>query len=225
MMNKILFGILMIVFVGCEKEHDTHFQYMAKIVDYDLNCSTCVISFADDSQRVVNDFGESVRGFYHACNLDKNDFEIGQWLKLNVRKAKEEEVKLCITLYPSYPYKNVYVEDYTYYKGIVYNDTIEIGYKECLKDEKNNLSVCFDSLISDSRCPEDVVCVWPGEAVAKFTVNIDQQDPLVLEIPTGTQDTLVPGYSFSFVDLLPYPHTQRPIDLEDYKAMVVVREL
>ena len=72
------------------------------------------------------------------------------------------------------------------------------------------VTICLDSVLSDSRCPRASTCVWAGVAEARFvskikgvqysfglaTNNLSQRFP---------HDTTISGYTIRFVDLLPYP--------------------
>ena len=225
-MKKVSFvGFLLILIIGCEKETDNLTnQYIAKIVNYDLNCSTCILFFPNDSSQIVNELGESENCFYQTVNLDKNDFKIGQLIKVKVRKAEDTELKACITLYPSYNYENIYVTDYEYYCDFNLNDTIDLGYGQCLNHYTNQTTICFDTVLTDSRCPENVICIWAGEAIVRFKININQNESFFLDLHTGTFDTVVNGFRLTFLDLLPYPNTEIERDLEDYKARIVIKD-
>ena len=41
---------------------------------------------------------------------------------------------------------------------------VKITQKKCLK--KSDYQIVFNELVSDSRCPEGVTCIWQGEASA-----------------------------------------------------------
>jgi hypothetical protein len=104
---------LLLLFAGCDKVTDeikTH--YSVEIVGYDLNCSTCIVSFPDDWLEIKKLLGESPGNYYQIVNLNKGNFEIDQKLKVEVRKAKDTELNACITLYPSVNYKNLYALNY-----------------------------------------------------------------------------------------------------------------
>jgi hypothetical protein len=71
-----------------------------------------------------------------------------------------------------------------------------------------NAVICFDSLVSDSRCPRESVCIWEGEAIARFTLKVNGQERSVTLSTNGFSqpaDTLLLGYRIRFADLTPYP--------------------
>ena len=74
----------------------------------------------------------------------------------------------------------------------------------------DQVRLCFDSVINDSRCPANVVCGWAGTAVCRFSFfKNNQAYPLILAtlpIPgMYSKDTIVAGYKLELTDLLPYP--------------------
>lgn len=53
------------------------------------------------------------------------------------------------------------------------------------------LEIAFDSLLENSLCPEDAVCIWAGRAVVKLTV--DQQEVVlgIGDLETGVEEPYV----------------------------------
>ena len=49
--------------------------YTARIAGYDLNCSTCILTFPFDSNAVMKELGSSPENLYQAVNLNKNDLK------------------------------------------------------------------------------------------------------------------------------------------------------
>jgi len=56
-------------------------------------------------------------------------------------------------------------------KESVNETTYTIKVNECTTAAGENFTVCFDSLITDSRCPINAICVWEGFALAKFSLH------------------------------------------------------
>lgn len=76
--------------------------------------------------------------------------------------------------------------------------------------------ICFDSLITDSRCPEGGECVWRGNATVKVTFH---EKGNVHTFKMGLKgypwmgfpsDTAISGYKIEFIDLVPYPKVFEP---------------
>ncbi|MEI9807362.1 MAG: hypothetical protein WDO16_05455 [Bacteroidota bacterium] len=72
--------------------------------------------------------------------------------------------------------------------------------------------LCFDSVVADSRCPKNVICIWQGAAVGKFTfTKLAETHTLTLATitsgPAFRKDTTISGYKIELLDLIPYPET------------------
>ena len=221
----LLTGLLFLLFLtACEKGKDNlSIQYEAKIVGFDPNCGTCIVSFPDDLMKVKVLAGESPDNYYEIVNLNKGNFVIGQKLKVEIRKAEGSELQACISLYPSSRYKSIYVSDFENYSNLNFNDTIEIAYKDCINDLDRQCYICFDSVISDSRCPAGGVCVWEGEATARFKIEKYNNEPVYFNLKEGEKDAIVRRYHIAFIKLLPYPSVNHYPQPEEYKARIVVK--
>ena len=92
--------------------------------------------------------------------------------------------------------------------------TIELKFSDCEKGNiaGDDLKLCFDAVVSDSRCPANAVCIWQGAATAtfSFTKNKDTHHFNLSTItmkPNFTKDTVIAGYKIEFINLSPYPGT------------------
>lgn len=94
--------------------------------------------------------------------------------------------------------------------GFQSGNTIAVLLNDC-SEKTLGVTICFDSLISDSRCPEGVECVWQGTSIIKISVqengkthqfNMSLKGFPDLGYPS---DTTINGYQIIFVDLKPYP--------------------
>lgn len=76
--------------------------------------------------------------------------------------------------------------------------------------------ICFDSLITDSRCPKGGECVWQGTALIKISFhekgNIHRFIMSLKGFPDlgYPGDTTVAGHKIIFTDLKPYPEVNMP---------------
>jgi len=105
---------IVLIAAGCNKDKDNALdsQFTAEIVAFDLNCSTCILKFPDDSLTIKREIGASENNYYHAINLDKDTLKIGEKLKVKLRKANDQELSACITLYPDFNFKNIFITEY-----------------------------------------------------------------------------------------------------------------
>jgi hypothetical protein len=226
-MKNILFYIAIAsLMFACEKNADKiNLDLTANVVGFDMNCSTCILEFPDDYTQVRKEIGNSPDNFYNAINLNRNDFKMGQKLKVKIRKAEIDELKPCITLYPTNNYVNVVITEFDKFNELIYNDTIELSFRDCLYDQEDSIYICLDSVLSDSRCPTGVNCFWEGNAEVRFKFEKYNEKPVMFDLNTHkgfTNEMIIDGYKFSLVGLSPYPVFEHRIKQEDYKAEIIV---
>ena len=113
---KRFIGILTIILFtyGCSRDNeDTLDRYfIAEIVNFNLNCSTCILKFPNDSIEIKQAIGASRDNYYQTVNLTKDTFKINQRVLVKLRKSEENELRACITLYASYDYRNIFIIDF-----------------------------------------------------------------------------------------------------------------
>jgi len=214
---------------SCEKSSNTISRgYTAKIAGYDLNCSTCILSFPFDSNTVRKELGSSPENLYQAVNLNKGDLKVGQMLKVEVRKAEPEELTSCLALYPSPPYENVYVTRIEEFDTFSVNDTIILPINECSFNTDNQTYICLESIVNDSRCPEGATCFWAGNAKVKFKYIRLNEDPFFFDLNTNisfTNDSIIDGYRYTLLNLFPYPSLKHHTDEKEYQAELSIEKV
>ncbi|MGO4819963.1 MULTISPECIES: hypothetical protein [unclassified Flavobacterium] len=105
------------------------------------------------------------------------------------------------------------------------NSSFKITQKECLK--KSGFTLVLKSVITDSRCPEGVTCIWMGEAQIVVSVYKDKKlmedKTLVLSAKKEQENqqwfaTYLPVKykKVQTIDLEPYPKKDKPIVPKDY---------
>lgn len=104
---------------------------------------------------------------------------------------------------------------------------IEIAVKRCGSGAigGDNVRLCFDSVITDSRCPANAVCVWAGSALARFSLTKNGESTsfhlATLKYGSYNKDTVLFGYKIEFVNLSPYPGTvPTPVPANQVKAEI-----
>ena len=76
--------------------------------------------------------------------------------------------------------------------------------------------ICFDSLVTDSRCPAGAECIWQGTAIVEITFsetgNLHHFTMSLKGFPSlgYPNDTTINGYTIIFTDLKPYPDINHP---------------
>ena len=100
------------------------------------------------------------------------------------------------------------------------NSPFELKYGETSKDTVTMISLSIDSIINDSRCPADVICVWEGNAEVQFIFSnsINQVKFILNTHPYFRSDSLINGYRIKLISLKPYLKTALDKKLEKYSA-------
>jgi hypothetical protein len=232
-MKKLLFlTSLICLTASCEQttenkyDSGTDSEYVATIVGFDLNCSTCILQFPDDNSQIRKEIGESPNNYYQTVNMSRGDYEPGQKVLVKLRKAEADELTPCIALYPSYSYKSVYITEFEDFSSVVFNDTIELSYKKCVYEPEDQFYICLDSVLNDSRCPTGVMCIWEGNAEVKLKFEKVNENPVYFNLNTNlrfTRDTVIDGYSISLIDLSPYPEIGVKHSPTLYKASLIIK--
>ena len=86
------------------------------------------------------------------------------------------------------------------------------------------LTIRFDEVASDSRCPMNAICVWAGEARVAMTLSASSGSKVQREWRTNPTNFAVPfnNYSIQLGALQPYPTGFGTIAQGDYVATLTV---
>jgi hypothetical protein len=87
------------------------------------------------------------------------------------------------------------------------------------------LSITFVRVVSDSRCPTGVTCVWEGDAAIAVRVTGDAVEPETLELHTADasrREGTAQGARIRLDRLEPLPAADRPPGAGDYRAFLSV---
>lgn len=107
----------------------------------------------------------------------------------------------------------------------------KLNYGETLKF--NDIELRFVKVISDSRCPKNVTCVWAGEAVVLVDVykkgKFFEQKKLSFSPTSYLKEELTRLFvskklRISGLNILPYPEYRSKIKTEDYYIQVVIED-
>jgi len=90
----------------------------------------------------------------------------------------------------------------------------------------NNISLSMDAVLSDSRCPEGAMCIWAGNAKARYLLSVNgSNDTIILNTHQGPEfpsDTTLHGYTFNLEEISPYPHIDKSIEYINYSSRVTI---
>ena len=102
------------------------------------------------------------------------------------------------------------------------NTEFTLAPSEAMRIDGTSLSVRFDRVSGDSRCPADAVCIQGGSADVRIRA---QSDGLTRDYDLRTGD-MQPvqheGLTIALVQLAPYPFSSRTIQPEEYRATLKV---
>lgn len=100
--------------------------------------------------------------------------------------------------------------------------TLAAGQKAFLKTDK--LNVEFVSVLEDSRCPENVDCVWAGNAKVQIKVFKGKMAAQTFELNTGLEPQIIEaaGYKIRLVKLNPTPNPNA--SRAEYAATLIVQK-
>jgi hypothetical protein len=89
--------------------------------------------------------------------------------------------------------------------------------------DNGEISVTFDGVSEDSRCPTDVECVWAGNGAIRLTLTGgDETEVVILNSTLNPREASFGPYSIGFRDLTPYPVSGEPLDPGEYAAHVAI---
>jgi hypothetical protein len=92
-------------------------------------------------------------------------------------------------------------------------------------DLPDGVRLRFDSVLSDSRCPLDAICVRAGEAVIAITLSKTGSVAAEFEVqtdPPARRSAVYGGHSITLTALQPFPRSDRQVQPSDYVATFVV---
>jgi hypothetical protein len=101
--------------------------------------------------------------------------------------------------------------------------SLSIGQTASIQDEA--LKLKFLEVISDSRCPKDVTCVWQGQASCLVEITyLESLYKVTLVQPGLTEEPFRIDFNDYLIEfnLTPYPQAGKEIKKGDYQLQLVV---
>jgi hypothetical protein len=89
---------------------------------------------------------------------------------------------------------------------------VTLKYGEYKRVAAEQLGIRFNSVLEDSRCPIDAVCVWMGDAVAEVELTAAGGRTGKLELHTSLEPKSLPwnGVKVTLLELQPAPRASEP---------------
>ena len=107
--------------------------------------------------------------------------------------------------------------------------TIDFEFKKQVTDD---LSISFEEVTVDSRCPCEVDCITAGEIGVKLKIETNETALTKLfTLPNydgpaeGVTQTDFMGYNIELKDVLPFPCNGEPDTDDDYSVEILVTDL
>jgi hypothetical protein len=120
--------------------------------------------------------------------------------------------------------KNPFVPTPSGNRCFTLGDTLTLSYREIAENTQSRISIEFDSVLEDSRCPEGLMCFWEGNARLSFLFKEpDGRHRFALNTYSGfTRDTLISDYRISLIAVLPHRQNGQEVDQKDYMAVIKI---
>ena len=85
------------------------------------------------------------------------------------------------------------------------------------------ITLRFDGVSGDSRCPGDAICITGGDALVQIAVIPTRGGAQAYDLHTGDMRPVTHAdLTITLVELAPYPFSSRPIQPADYRATLRV---
>lgn len=106
----------------------------------------------------------------------------------------------------------------------VLGDTVSIKMKETVYLQNSGISIKFDDVLEDSRCPIDVMCFWEGNASVSliFLERFSRHDIILNTYSSFGKDTTINNYKITLIDVHPYPESFQQIDKSKYSVDILL---
>ena len=102
------------------------------------------------------------------------------------------------------------------------NTEFTLAPADVMSIDGTSLTVRFNEVSGDSRCPADALCIQGGSADVRITVQ-SNGSTRNYELHTGDMRPVQhEGLTISLVQLAPYPFSSRTIRPEEYRATLKV---
>lgn len=103
---------------------------------------------------------------------------------------------------------------------------VPIGQTVTLQNE--GLSIRFDSVPMDCRCPNGAVCIWQGyiEVILQATDSEKRSAEIRLSTLNGDQNVIASFFSYNIelLGLIPHPVVDRQTDTTAYQVLLIVKK-
>jgi len=105
-----------------------------------------------------------------------------------------------------------------------FGDPITLKVGESTDIQEGVLTISFDKVVEDSRCPNGVDCFWQGQAMIQLLVNTSTTVDLIMqagkeELAVDTLDNFI----YTLLDVSPYPDVKDNLPLPEEAYIIEVQ--
>lgn len=119
------------------------------------------------------------------------------------------------------------------------NNEFTLETDQSVSVKKTDLTITFNAVISDERCPSEIECAASGPVTVSLSVQQDSDPTVMISLQTftdqqgrapsssfeGIEDRIeISDYLIQVVAVLPYPQNLSGIKVSDYQATLVVTQ-
>lgn len=97
---------------------------------------------------------------------------------------------------------------------------IVLALEQSSRIDGTTLSITFEDVVADSRCPRGVTCVWAGDVAVRIRID-DGNVPAhvaTLHLNTRENETVSGDRRITLIAVTPYPDADQKIDPATYRA-------
>jgi hypothetical protein len=89
--------------------------------------------------------------------------------------------------------------------------------------DNGEISITFEAVTEDSRCPRGVQCMWEGNASVRLTLESgDETQVVILGSTVEPRKASFAGYAIGLRQVMPYPLPEWPVEPESYWARIAI---
>jgi hypothetical protein len=112
-------------------------------------------------------------------------------------------------------------------KSPALNQSFDLKIGETASVQGSRMKISFKTVAEDSRCPEDVNCVWAGNAKIILSITNGGRGAKTLTLNSGLnpKHLTYQGYDIKLADVKPLQNTHKKISQSDYVITLAVTKI
>ena len=108
-------------------------------------------------------------------------------------------------------------------RGPYLGEEFELAVHQTAQITAEDISVTFEQVLEDSRCPIDVTCIWAGIAEVSLRVAVSGHErELILSTSSPENSAVFENHTFWLIRVRPVPRANQNIDSSAYFVTVRV---